>query len=141
MYQLTYVATERLAIIRFSGKMKGAEAQVATVEAAQRSVGQLRKVFWDFRDVTQADLTDSDGALVKLNASRIAATGVDLTQLEVVFVTTPGNSAVNDVIYERLRLGNVHTSQVGVTLTEIAERPVRGALLALGLPTDFELPY
>ena len=141
MYDLHYFEKERLACIRLYGPVKGAEVQRAVGAAAVESGGDVAKVLLDYREVSAMDVTDTDGALARINTERLRATGVNVAALKMSWVTDPANTSVNDVLYERIRRTSPHRVREGLGGFDSAERSLDQALAALGLPSDFDLPY
>lgn len=141
MYDIHYFDNERLACIRFHGSVKGAEVQRAVTAAGAESGGNVTRVLLDYRDVSAMDVTETDGAMARINTERLRATGVNVAELQMAWVTDPTNTLVNGVLYERIRRTLAHRLREGVGGFDSAERSLEDALISLGLPSDFELPY
>lgn len=141
MFQIFTDEETDVSFVRFTGPVKGAETQRAVTATALRSGGKVRRILLDYREVTEMDLTESDGAMASFNAQRLRDTGVNVAELRMSWVTDPDNTSVNAMLAQRIQRTAPHRMRVGMDGFDSAERSLDEALQVLGLSSNFVLPY
>jgi hypothetical protein len=120
----------------------GAETQTAMLEAVKKLVdpSSVRGVFLDYREVTAADMSDTDRALAGHNARRLLAVGLDIGDMTMAWVSDRTRRDVALMLDRRMAVGDTHRANLGFTL-EAADSNLEEAFQVLGLPEDYRLPY
>ena len=97
-------------------------------------------VLLDYREVTAADMSDTDRALARINARRLLEMGLDIADMTMAWLSDPTRRDVALMLDRRMTVGDTHRANLGFTLTA-ADSKLEEALQILGLPEDYRLPY
>ena len=142
MYKTYYDAEAGIVFLRFHGVLAGAETQGAMFESVKKldDPSNVVGVLLDYREVTAADMSDSDRALARINARRLLELGLDIADMTMAWLSDPTRRDVALILERRMTVGLTHSANLGFTLTA-AKSQLEEAFRALGLPEDYRLPY
>ena len=142
IYQSYYDAEAGIVFLRFHGVLAGAETQGAMFESVKKldDPSNVVGVLLDYREVTAADMSDSDRALARINARRLLELGLDIADMTMAWLSDPTRRDVALILERRMTVGLTHSANLGFTLTA-AKSQLEEAFRALGLPEDYRLPY
>ncbi|MFT7472505.1 MAG: hypothetical protein ACI8XU_002403 [Kiritimatiellia bacterium] len=139
MYE-SYISDEEIIFVRHYGTFRGAESLAAILSTFESNPpkSQIKGAFFDLRDVTSADLSDTDRAYGSFFTDKLSSYGQSMNLDNIVSIYDPENVELFATMSERNkrlsgRFMDIDNMQRVYSLPE--------ALKILGLPADYCIKY